>query len=227
MSGGQGAETQRVLSHASPSCNNSAVQDICLTMTRRNDRGPEAAKAEEAGLGFERCFRDHYADILAFALRRIAGRQAAEDAASETFAVVWRHRDQIPDPPLPWLYAIAVRVIANQRRSVRRRGNLEQRLAHEAGTEAPAPEPNEAVHLRTDFATAFQLLSQSEREVLSLIAWDGLTPREAAVVLDCSYGAFRVRFHRARRKLRKHLAASGHLPHDGPIVSPDPAEEIS
>jgi RNA polymerase sigma-70 factor (ECF subfamily) len=161
---------------------------------------------------FESCFRSHYADVLAFSLRRISGRQAAEDVVAETFAIIWRRRERIPDPALPWLYGIAVRVIANQRRSARRRANLEDRLTLEAGAAAPAGDLNEALHRRTAFATAFRALSDAERQVLCLIAWDGLDPREAAVVLACSYGAFRVRFHRARRKLAKQLAAAGHLP---------------
>ena len=167
-------------------------------MTPIGDR--DAAAGEADRLAFERCFRDHYADLLVFALRRIAPRQAAEDVAAETFAVVWRRRERIPDPALPWLYAIAVRVIANQRRSVRRRGNLEQRLAHEAGAGAPERDLGEALDRRAAFAAAFRRLGEAERGVLRLIAWDGLSPREAAAVLGCSYGAFRVRFHRARRK---------------------------
>jgi RNA polymerase sigma-70 factor (ECF subfamily) len=194
-------------------------------MTPGQDR--DAVDAKVGRLAFERCFRDHYAEVLAFALRRVADRQAAEDVVAETFAVVWRRSERIPDPALPWLYAIAVRVIANQRRSLRRRSNLEQRLAHEAGTRTPGLDPTEALHLRTGFASAFRRLSESDREVLRLIAWEGLTPREAAAVLGCSHGAFRVRFHRARRKLEKHLAASGHLADERLHAAPDPTEEIS
>ncbi len=194
-------------------------------MTSSEDRAAIATDADR--LAFESCFREHYADVLAFALRRIGERQAAEDVAAETFAVVWRRRERMPDPALPWLYAIAVRVIANQRRSVRRRWSLAQSLAHEAGARAPELDPTESLHRRTAFASAFRRLSEAERETLSLIAWDGLSPREAAVALGCTYGAFRVRFHRARRKLAKHLAASGHLPGESLPTDSNPIEEIS
>jgi DNA-directed RNA polymerase specialized sigma24 family protein len=60
----------------------------------------ERGDGEEDRLHFERCFRDHYADLLAFALRRVAERQTAEDVVAETLAVVWRRRELIPDPPL-------------------------------------------------------------------------------------------------------------------------------
>lgn len=193
-------------------------------MTPSGDR--DAASAQADHIAFERCFRDHYADVLAFALRRIRERQTAEDVVAETFAVVWRRPERVPDPALPWLYAIATRVIANQRRSSRRRSNLAQRLVHEAGTAALGRDPSEALHLRSGFAHAFGQLNESEREVLRLIAWDGLSAREAATVFGCSYGAFRVRFHRARRRLEKHLAASGHLTDEDRPAVHDPAEEI-
>jgi RNA polymerase sigma factor (sigma-70 family) len=175
---------------------------------------------------FERCFRDHYADVLAFSLRRISNREAAEDAASETFAVAWRRRDRIPDPALPWLYAIALRVIANQYRSARRRRSLDARLAHEAGAGPPGPDPVAGLGRRDGFSTAFGLLSEAEREVLRLVAWDGLDTRAAARVLGCSAGAFRVRLHRARRKLAKQLEAAGHLTREGRPAASNPAEEI-
>jgi RNA polymerase sigma-70 factor (ECF subfamily) len=176
---------------------------------------------------FERCFQDHYAAVLAFAMRRLGSRQPAEDLASETFAVAWRRRERLPDPALPWLYATAAKLLANQRRSLRRREDVEQRLTAEAAISAPHGDPTEGLHQRTAFANAFRRLSTAEREALSLIAWDGLEPREAAVALGCSYPTFRVRFHRARRKLAKHLEALERTPHEshcGPTA--EPAEEI-
>jgi RNA polymerase sigma-70 factor, ECF subfamily len=44
-----------------------------------------------------------------------------------------------------------------------------------------------------------------DREALTLVAWDGLEPHEAAVVLGDSPGSFRVRLHRARTRLRRLL----------------------
>jgi RNA polymerase sigma-70 factor (ECF subfamily) len=163
---------------------------------------------------FEACFRDHYADILAFAIRRQPDRQAAEDAASETFAVAWRRRDLIPERPLPWLYAIALRVLANQRRSGHRRRRLKERLAQEGAVPADPGDPTDALARRSAFAAVFARLGRDDREVLRLVAWEGLEPREAAAVLGCSYGAFRVRLHRARRRLGKQLAAAGHSAND-------------
>ncbi len=176
---------------------------------------------------FELCFRAHYADVLAFSIRRLGDRSAAEDATSEVFAVAWRRRERVPDPPLPWLYAVALRVISNQYRSTRRRRELYLRLMREAGTGAPIDDPTDSRHRLEAFATAFAELSESEREVLRLIAWEGLSTRDAARALGCSSGAFRVRLHRARRKLAKHLAAAGHLAGESTGNAAKPTEETA
>jgi RNA polymerase sigma-70 factor (ECF subfamily) len=187
--------------------------------------GDRARPLPEADRRFESCFRDHYAAVLAFAIRRLPDRSAAEDAAAETFAVAWRRRELIPDEPLPWLYGIALRVAANLRRSGERRRRLGERLEHEASSRASVPEPADTLHRRDAFARAFGGLGEREREVLRLVAWDGLDTREAAAVLGCSAAAFRVRLHRARRRLAKHLEAAGHSPVERPTRVPDPAEE--
>jgi RNA polymerase sigma-70 factor (ECF subfamily) len=184
------------------------------------DRSDQPGALPNAERRFESCFRDNYAAVLGFAIRRLPDRATAEDAAAETFAVAWRRRDLIPDEPLPWLYGIALRVVANQRRSGARRGRLRDRLAQEAGARGRAPEAFDALHRRDAFSRAFRLLAEDDREVLRLIAWDGLDSAEAARVLGCSSAAFRVRLHRARRRLAKHLAASGHSPDDRSVATP-------
>jgi RNA polymerase sigma-70 factor (ECF subfamily) len=198
--------------------------DINLQMPSSGDRDLPPLDADRR---FERCFRDHYAAVLAFAIRRLPDRATAEDAVAETFAVAWRRRGLIPEEPLPWLYGIALRVAANQRRSGERRRRLGERLEHEASSRSAAAEPADALHRRDAFARAFERLSEPEREVLRLVAWDGLDTREAASVLGCSAAAFRVRLHRARGRLAKHLEAAGHSPNERPTRAPDPAEEAS
>jgi len=184
-----------------------------------------SAGRDEGGERFERCFRDHYAQLLAFTMRRLSDREAAEDAVSETFAVAWRRRDRIPEPALPWLYAVALRVVANQYRASQRRRNLDARLVSEARDGVPALDPADALDRRDAFSAAFAQLSDEEREVLRLVAWDGLDTRDAAAVLGCSSGAFRVRLHRARRRLAKQLEAAGHLPVERHPAAQEPAEE--
>lgn len=177
-------------------------------------------------LKFDQCYDAHCSQVLGFALRRVDDRQAAEEVLAETYAVAWRRRESIPDEPLPWLYAIAVKVMSNQRRSTRRRLRLLDRAAAEPWV--VARDPADLVAERDQIATAFAKLSPAQREVLRLAAWEGLDATDAAVVLGCSAGAFRVRLHRARRDLEKHLALDGHLPSGRPLSPrPRPATQES
>jgi RNA polymerase sigma factor (sigma-70 family) len=188
------------------------------------DDAPQAAPDIYRGR-FESCFRDHYAQILAFALRRVSGREIAEDVAGDTFAVAWRRRDCIPETPLPWLYAIAANMIGEEYRASRRGHDLTLRLLQNAGRGPRGDDPAEALARRDAFSAAFAHLSEREREVLRLVAWDGLDVREAARVLGCTPGAFRVRLHRARRKLVKAFDTAGRVGQENLTAVSEPAEE--
>ncbi len=55
---------------------------------------------------FEALWHAHYADILAFCLRRLGDRQEAADATADTFLVAWRRAGEIPGNPRPWLFGV-------------------------------------------------------------------------------------------------------------------------
>jgi RNA polymerase sigma-70 factor (ECF subfamily) len=146
----------------------------------------------------ERLYERFAADIAMYALRR-ADRETAQDVVAETFLVAWRRIRDVPAEPLPWLYGVARRVLANQRRASSRRQALRESLrASTAGVASPPAD--------LGLAEALRELSDNDREVLMLIAWEGLTTREAAVALGCSDTACRLRLHRARRRLASLLA---------------------
>ena len=108
---------------------------------------------------------------------------------------------------------VALKVIANRRRGERRRGALAVRLG-QAPLTAFVALPDEQPG---DVLTAFRALAPADQEVLSLVAWEDLTPAEAAEVLSIPVARFSVRLHRARRRLRNRLAASD-LPRNNPIT---------
>jgi RNA polymerase sigma-70 factor (ECF subfamily) len=149
--------------------------------------------------------------VLGFAIRRSDDRATAEEAVSETFLVAWRRLDAVPHEPLPWLLGVARKVIANQRRAAGRR-NPDGPLVPLEAVADPAPGAGVAdlVADREAFAEAFAALGPADREVLALVNWDGLSPKEAATVLDCTPATFYLRLHRARRRLLKELEARGH-----------------
>ncbi|MEO8267224.1 MAG: RNA polymerase sigma factor [Ilumatobacteraceae bacterium] len=156
-------------------------------------------------------FTSHAAEVYAFALRRTS-RSAAQDVVSETFLVAWRRFDSVPDAPRPWLLGVARRVLANQRRSDGRQIALRTRVGSSDPntSEQDAAELAEPEALQGDSAVlaALAALTPSERDAITLIAWDGLGAEEAAIVLGCSRAAFYVRVHRARRRLAAALGTA-------------------
>ncbi|PFG39931.1 RNA polymerase sigma-70 factor (ECF subfamily) [Georgenia soli] len=146
---------------------------------------------------FDRLYEAHLPDLRAFIYRRIPPAQV-DDVVAETFLVAWRRIAEVPAEPRPWLFGIARRVMLTTRTQGRWLA-LQVRLAAE-----PPGRPQELagdVAARLDLTRAWSRLTAGEREVLSLIAWDGLTVAEAATVLGCQPGTFRMRLMRARRHL--------------------------
>ena len=155
---------------------------------------------------FQRLFADYNRHVLAYALRRCNERADAEDVVANTFAVAWRRFADAPaeELRLPWLYAIAARVLANQRRSARRLLALRSRLR-----ELPAAPGGQRSDL-PEVIAALRQLRANDQEILRLAAWEGLTGAELAVALNCSENAAAIRLHRARKRLEKELEAAGH-----------------
>jgi RNA polymerase sigma-70 factor, ECF subfamily len=156
---------------------------------------------------FEQLFREHYDAVLGYALTRAADVDSAKDVAARTFLVAWMHRNDWHgfDSPRGWLLGVARRTLADQRRSAARYTKLQRRLGQYEMTAPRAPDPGDIVGDHQRVASAFGRLRPVDRDVLALIAWDGLSSAEAATVMGCSRAAFAVRLHRARSRLRVQL----------------------
>ncbi len=159
---------------------------------------------------FEEVYRTCGTAVLGYALRRSDSREDALDAVAETFAIAWRRRADMPADAgdvRPWLFGIARRCLANARRGSDRAGRLGHRLAQSLPPDA-VPDPA-LLHERSAdgrrVRAALRELSEEDRELLTLVAWEGLTPAQAAAALGLPAGTARVRLHRARGRLRAAL----------------------
>ena len=176
-------------------------------VTIRGDMTYKGVGAAEAGDRRDRyscLFRVHYQDVLSYARRRVDVDQAQEVVA-EVFLTAWRRFDDVPDPPLPWLYRVAANEIANHTRKRWRETRLLYRLGNEPGL-GPTPNHHEGPPLgglATTVRRALETLRPADQEVLRLAAWEGLSAAAAGQVLGCSAPAFRVRLHRARTRLER------------------------
>ncbi len=148
---------------------------------------------------FERVFA-HYGLIEAFARRR--GSRDSAAIAAESLSIAWKRLDILdPDACRPWLLATA--------------RNL---LLAELRDSAVAPVDPSTIEIATeqvpdfivdslspDIDRALASLEPLDREALLLVAWEELTPKEAAESLGIRPATFRVRLHRARRRFEEAL----------------------
>jgi RNA polymerase sigma factor (sigma-70 family) len=134
---------------------------------------------------FDALFASYSSDIVTYCCWRADSASDAQDAVAEAFLVAWRRLDELPDGDAArvWLYATARKVIANQRRSSRRRLALYERLALEAASAPrqsfPADREEALVH------EALDRLAPRDREVLLLAEWEDLSSAEIAGALGC------------------------------------------
>ena len=108
----------------------------------------------------------------------------------------------MPADPLPWLLGVARKVLSNERRATSRRTALTERLSVPS---AATQDPSDSVAGRIRALEALQQLGAWDREALMLMAWEQLDYASAAQVMDCPVSLFKVRLHRARRKLTQAL----------------------
>ena len=153
---------------------------------------------------FDALARAHGPRILGYLARRVDPPADAADLLSETLLVAWRRLDDVPEAPeeaIAWLFGVARRVLANQRRGNRRRSALVDELREHVSGAVRAPDAAAALDIRA----ALRRLPAGDRELLTLTAWDGLTAAQAAAVVGIEPAAARKRLQRARERLRELL----------------------
>jgi RNA polymerase sigma-70 factor, ECF subfamily len=159
---------------------------------------------ELMGVLYER----HAAAVFRYLARR-AGPSAAEDLLSEVFIAALDGRARVvahdSGSALPWLYGIAMNVL---RRHFRRNA-ARWVAAEDPGMDWDAVDARlDAEAKRGQLRSALNVLSGRDRELLLLVAWEGLTSAEAAEVLGIGKVAARSRLHRARRRALQALGTS-------------------
>ncbi|HUV57792.1 MAG TPA: sigma-70 family RNA polymerase sigma factor [Acidimicrobiales bacterium] len=156
---------------------------------------------------FARLVREHSPAVGNYLARRLypLSRADLDDLVEETFLVIWRRLDQVPsDAELPWTIGVARNVLRNARRSQQRRRRFESTLVPRADD----PSAEDYVIADTGVRDALAHLSEDDREILLLSAWDGLDTKALATVLDTTTNAAAVRLTRAQSRFRDAFAAS-------------------
>jgi len=173
---------------------------------------------DERTAGFEALYTANFSSILGYVVRRCENPEDAADVVAETFAVAWRRSDAVPagEEARLWLYGVARKVLANHRRGLAGRRGLTEALAADVA-ELYTPSAEDSAETGT-LGAVFRRLPEDDRELLSLVAWEGLDHSELAGVLGCSRNAVRIRLHRARKRLASALVKAG-VAADWPALS--------
>jgi RNA polymerase sigma factor (sigma-70 family) len=149
---------------------------------------------------FERLVHEVARPLRRYVVRR-APAHMVDDVVADVLLVLWRRPDDVPsDDPLPWTYAVARGCLANSRRTAQRQLRLVDRISR---LDPPRDQPETAEH--ADVHVALAALAELDREVVMLWAWEGLPPREIAVVTGLSANAVSIRLHKAKKKLAQAL----------------------
>ncbi len=157
---------------------------------------------------FQSIYTKHRRQVLAYFLRRTDA-TAAADGTAETFLVAWRRIEDVPagEQTLPWLYGVARRVLANQRRGQKRAGALNRKLGRE---NPPAADTPEAVVVRRAedevLMAAVRKLRPIDQEVLLLAYWEELPHEQIGAVVGSTAHAVTQRIYRITKMLGRELA---------------------
>lgn len=161
------------------------------------------SRPELFGVLYER----HAATVYRYLARRV-GPAAAEDLLADVFVAALGARMRViphaSGSALPWLYGIAGNVVRSHFRRSGSRALLEgSTVVDWDAVDARLDAESLGGHLHTALGT----LTPAELELLLLVAWEELSPSEAAAVLGISPVAARSRLHRARNHAQSALDA--------------------
>jgi RNA polymerase sigma-70 factor (ECF subfamily) len=142
---------------------------------------------------FELLYRRYARPVFGLALRRLGDRMAAEEAVQETFAALWRSaRTYKPErgPGAPWLYAVARNAVVDRARN---KSEPAAEVPETASLELGPEDRAEASYVSWRVHRAIEDLPRSERDVLELAYWGGLSQREVADFLGIPLGTVKTR----------------------------------
>ncbi len=150
----------------------------------------------------------HADRVFAVCYRLLGARDAAEDAAQETFLRLWTNaaRWRAGEAKLAtWLYRVASNVCLDR---LRRRGReAPEDAAPERADDAPlADEQMAAADRRAVVAEAVAKLPDRQRQALVLSHYEELSNGETAEIMEISVEAVESLLARARRNLKQALA---------------------
>ena len=151
-------------------------------------------------------------DVLRYLGRRTDLPEDAADVLAEAMLVVWKKRDSIPandSEARMWFFGVARRLLQSYYRGKSRRAELATALReHLSRTIDVADLDGEPLGGKEDVRALIANLPQADREIVTLVHWDGFTLAEVAAVMNVSASTVRSRYRRARARLRQQMEST-------------------
>jgi len=143
-----------------------------------------------------------------FFVAQSLSRADADDLLQETWLRIHRvrHTYRPGEPALPWFYAIARHIrVDHYRKSVRTTAGERELDAMARNSHPVSPDAGGDAEIEALLAP----LSDSQREVLTMLKVEGMSLEEVARATSSSVGSVKQKVHRAYKKLREALSATG------------------
>lgn len=160
---------------------------------------------------FEAFYRAHIDTVRKFVARRVSDPHLAADLTADVFLAAI---DAAPTyrtergSPRAWLIGVARNVVASEFRRQVRANKLKQRIS---GRRLIDPDSLSRIDDRIDaeretrrLYAALSELSERDRQLIEMVAIDGLSITDAAASLGLKPATARVRLHRSRRFIQTH-----------------------
>jgi RNA polymerase sigma-70 factor (ECF subfamily) len=154
---------------------------------------------------FVELYRRYARAVFGLALRRLGDRGRAEDATQEAFASIWRSAsryDRARGPGAPWLFTVARNAIVD---GLRRTSEPAAEAPDIPSADPGPPEQAESAWAAWRVHRALETLPPSEREVIELAYWSGLSQSEVAEFLGIPLGTVKTRTRSALNRLADEL----------------------
>ncbi len=150
---------------------------------------------------FEQLFEDYQQDVFRFSYWLCGQSDEAKDITAETFMRLWTAKSDLQAETVKgYLLTIARNIHLQGRRKKKNHVELEDEFVD------PAPYLDDIVASQAELKTVInglKDLSEIERTVLFMKAYEGLSYQEISQLLKLSIPALKVKVHRARLKLLK------------------------
>lgn len=186
-------------------------------MTEAQRRGAEAAELvarAKAGdtAAFDELVRKYRARVYSLALHLTGQRSDADDITQDAFLKAYHKLPEFEGRSefFTWIYRITLHRALNAKRDRKRRRTVpfdDPRLVAAVAVDAEG-DPERAAQLRDRYRAlleAFDKLTPLLQTTVVLTTLQGLSYKEAAVVLDTTEGTIAWRIHEARRKMTGYL----------------------